>query len=132
MKRWPVLGALYFMVNGFMFVFRVLPTCVVQLLLRSEGESSMLYSLLMSMWWRTSQSCQRYVQVIHHMLHLYSCSKFLEKFKRIFTISYRALKKENLEIFIWSAWSAKTPGSLWNVVILNGDGICFHKLYYSY
>lgn len=42
-----------------MFSCRVHPTCVVQLHLKSGEESSMLYLLLMSMWWKTSQSSQR-------------------------------------------------------------------------
>ena len=103
MKRWPVLGALYFMVNGFMIVFRVLPTCVVQLLLRSEGESSMLYSLLMSMWWRTSQSCQRYVQVMHHMLHLF---KLLGKVQGNFHNFLQSLEKNpwNFHLVCKNSW----------------------------
>ena len=42
-----------------MFSCRVHPTCVVQLHLKSGEESSMLYLLLMSMWWKTNQSSQR-------------------------------------------------------------------------
>ena len=65
-----------------------------------------------------SKVCSSYTS--HMYTAFVQLFKFLEKFKGIFTISYRALKK-TLEIFIWSAWSVKTSESLWNVVKLNVD-----------